>query len=84
VPTYDFSCSACDTTFEALILPGKAESAACPECGETRVERLLSPPALKTEGTRSRSLRSAQRREASRGRDRVEEQRRYEREHEGH
>jgi putative FmdB family regulatory protein len=84
VPTYDYACRSCGHEFEFLVLPGKTKDPACPECGASPVERLLSRPMIQTEGTRGRALRAAGRREAKRGEERVQEQRRYEREHEGH
>jgi putative FmdB family regulatory protein len=37
VPLYDFQCRDCGEAFEALARPG--ESARCPVCGATEVER---------------------------------------------
>lgn len=84
MPTYDYSCPSCGHVFEFLVLPGKTSDPPCPDCGHAPVERLISRPMVRTEGTRDASLRSAQQREAVRGEERVREQRRYEREHEGH
>jgi putative FmdB family regulatory protein len=44
VPIYEFSCAACGERFEALVPPGTA-STACPACGETDSERVMSLPA---------------------------------------
>jgi len=84
VPTYDYSCPSCGHIFELLVLPGKSPPPRCPSCENDDVERLISGPMVQTDGTRDMSLRSAQRRESQRGEERVREQRRYEREHEGH
>ncbi len=43
MPLYEYSCSKCDHTFEALVFGD--ESVECPQCQTTRVERLLSVPA---------------------------------------
>jgi len=40
VPLYDFRCGACGESFEELVLD--AEAVACPTCGSTDVERLIS------------------------------------------
>jgi len=41
MPLYDFTCDACDATFEAWAKPGEAP--ACPTCGDTRTRRLYTP-----------------------------------------
>ena len=40
MPLFDFRCRACGEEFEALVRTGVA--AACPACGATDLERLLS------------------------------------------
>jgi putative FmdB family regulatory protein len=40
MPLYDFRCRACDEAFEEFAPPG--ETAPCPACGATDVERVLS------------------------------------------
>ena len=45
MPLYDFRCRECRTTFERLLRATEpAELVACPSCGKTAVERLLSAP----------------------------------------
>ena len=41
VPIYDFACSTCDERFEEL-QRSDAPPPACPSCGNTDTERLLS------------------------------------------
>jgi putative FmdB family regulatory protein len=41
VPIYEFECAKCGTRFEELVRAG--ESAPCPECGASEVERRFSP-----------------------------------------
>jgi putative FmdB family regulatory protein len=84
MPTYDFACKACGNKFEMLVIPGKTPAPQCPACGHEEVERLITGSMVKTEGTREIAMRAARRREANRGEERVQEQLRYEREHEGH
>jgi putative FmdB family regulatory protein len=43
MPLYDYSCTSCDHTFEALVMNGEAVE--CPECRGQKLERLLSVPA---------------------------------------
>ncbi|MFH1115927.1 MAG: zinc ribbon domain-containing protein [Pseudomonadota bacterium] len=45
MPIYEYSCSACDDVFEALVL-GKDE-VVCPKCGG-RVSRLMSACSFKS------------------------------------
>jgi putative FmdB family regulatory protein len=41
VPTYDFTCKACGTVFEAMAAPGG--TAPCVKCGSEDVERVWGP-----------------------------------------
>jgi len=43
MPIYDYICSECDKIFEALVR-GSAPPP-CPECGSTKVQKLVSKPA---------------------------------------
>lgn len=47
MPIYEYRCGTCGTEFEQLIL--RRTRPACPRCGGTRVERLLSRFAQRTE-----------------------------------
>jgi putative FmdB family regulatory protein len=42
MPMYEYHCGVCAHDFEALVMPG--ETAECPKCNGTRLERLLSVP----------------------------------------
>lgn len=44
MPLYEYTCQACEHTFEALVFDG--DTVSCPQCEATKVERLLSVPAL--------------------------------------
>ena len=79
MPVYDFSCRACGHTFEALVR-GDAKPA-CPSCQGQDLERLLSLPAIRSEGTRRLALKAAKKRDANQGEERVQEQIRYELNH---
>lgn len=43
MPLYSYSCPACDAPFETLVRSG--ETPACPTCGGTDLQKLLSMPA---------------------------------------
>ena len=53
MPLYEYRCTGCDSQFE-LLIRGSAVPA-CPACGSTSLERLLSMFAVSSEGTQSRS-----------------------------
>jgi putative FmdB family regulatory protein len=82
MPVYEYACTSCGHRFEALVR-GSA-TPACPSCAGENLERLLSLPAVKSEGTRRLALQAAQKRDAAHGRDRMHEQLRYEQTHDRH
>lgn len=49
MPIYEYACSKCSQEFEQLVRNG--EQVACPECGSTRLEKLLSAPAAHVAGS---------------------------------
>ena len=53
MPLFEYRCTACDSQFE-LLIRGSAVPA-CPSCGSTALERLLSLFALSSEGSQQRS-----------------------------
>ena len=54
---------------------------ACPKCGKSDLERLLSVPGVKTESTHGLAMRAAKKRDKIQATDRVEAQRLYEKNH---
>jgi putative FmdB family regulatory protein len=54
MPLFEYRCAACDSQFELLIRPGSPEPA-CPSCGNTAIERMLSMFAVSSDGTQRRS-----------------------------
>jgi putative FmdB family regulatory protein len=54
MPIFEYRCTACDSQFELLILGGGA-APACPSCGSTLLERLISMFAVSSDGTDQRS-----------------------------
>ena len=80
MPIYDFRCAACGAESELLV---RGEAApACPACGSASLERLPSfLTAVRTEAARDVAMRAARKRDAAQARERVNEQRNYERNH---
>lgn len=62
MPTFDYSCRACQHQFEEWVRK-RDETPACPACGEADVERLLSIPTVHSEGTRAQAMRAARKRD---------------------
>ena len=79
MPIYEYSCKACGHQFEALVR--KDATPACPSCESADLERLMSLPAVQSSGTRELALRAAKKRDAALGRERMNEQRLYEQNH---
>lgn len=42
MPIYEYKCQKCDRCFEKLVFQGDQEEVACPDCGEKKVNRLMS------------------------------------------
>ena len=80
MPLFDYRCVACGHQFEVLVLRGK-EPEACAACGASRLERLLSLPAVKSESTRAKAMAAAKRRDTAQAKDQAHEQRKYELSH---
>jgi putative FmdB family regulatory protein len=83
VPLFDYKCTACGHTFEALVLKGR-EPAACTACGGAALEKLLSLPAVKSSTTTDLAMRSAKKRDAGQAAERTHAQAQYEQSHDRH
>jgi len=47
MPIYEYKCSACGKTFEHLLLNSQsAEKPSCPDCGNVKVNKIMSTPAI--------------------------------------
>jgi putative FmdB family regulatory protein len=79
MPIYEYTCKACDNRFETLVRKG--DTPACSACGSADIERLISMPAVNSEGTRARALGAAKQRDSALAKDRAHEQVKYERSH---
>jgi putative FmdB family regulatory protein len=80
MPIREYMCRACGQQFERLILPS-SPAPACAACGATDLERLISAPAVKSEGTHRLALDAARKRDAAQGADLRRTQREYELKH---
>ena len=47
MPIYEYKCPGCDTQFEKFLLRSSDE-VRCPSCDSPDLERVISPPSLKT------------------------------------
>lgn len=80
MPTFEYACQSCGHQFEKLVLRGQ-EPSACARCGAQSIEKLLSLPAIKSDGTRAKAMAAAKRRDAAQAKDQAHEQRKYELSH---
>ena len=44
MPRYDFRCTPCQWTFEAMIPFDSDELPECPQCGKKATEKIIAPP----------------------------------------
>ena len=79
MPIYEYQCRTCANKFELLVLRG--EVPACESCGGLELDRLLSLPNVKSESTKALGAAAARRRDVQQGKERVQEQIRYEKSH---
>jgi putative FmdB family regulatory protein len=79
MPIYEFSCRGCGGAFEMLVL--KATVPACPKCASQDLERLVSVPAVKSEGTHALAMKAAKKRDQKQASDLNRAQREYELHH---
>ena len=79
MPLFDFRCTSCGNEFEALVR-GQA-TPACPRCASKDLERMMSLPAIKSDTTKAKALRSAKQRDQKLGAEREHAQRQYEASH---
>jgi len=79
MPIYEYTCKACEHQFETLVRGG--ETPVCAACGSADLERLLSMPTVSSEGSRTRALGAAKKRDTAQAKDNAHEQAKYERSH---
>lgn len=79
MPIYEYSCRQCHHRFELLVRA--QDTPICGACGSHDLERLISVPAVKSEGTHERALKAAKKRDAKQGDELARAQREYELHH---
>jgi putative FmdB family regulatory protein len=79
MPIYDFKCRSCSNQFEALVLK---KTPVCPKCSSEDLERLLSMPVVRSEGTHQRVMAKAKKQEMRTSAEKEQAQRQYEQSHE--
>jgi putative FmdB family regulatory protein len=79
MPIYDFKCKACSTVFDTLVLK---KTPKCPKCASEDLERLLSLPVVRSEGTHKRTMAQAKKQEMRTSAEKEQAQRQYEQSHE--
>lgn len=50
MPIFDYRCSQCGHTFDALQKLGEPALTQCPECGKAALDKLVSTPAFQVKG----------------------------------
>jgi len=50
MPFYDYNCLSCDHTFEVMHKLSDPAPAACPSCGDEKLEKAVSAPAIQSSG----------------------------------
>jgi len=79
MPLYDYHCRSCGGEFERLVRG--ADVVACPSCGSSDVERLLSTFALSTEERRAAAARQSRKLQIAKNRDKVIAEEEYRQKH---
>lgn len=79
VPIFEYRCQQCHKRFEMLVLKGTTP--ACPSCQSVELERQVSLPAVKSEGTHALAMKAAKRRDAKQADEKNRAQREYELHH---
>ena len=80
MPIFEYACKSCGKDFEALVRPN-SPAPACPACQSSDLEKLISRPAIKSEGTHNLAMRAAKKRDQKSGSEMARAQREYELHH---
>ena len=51
MPFYEYQCDACGHHLEALQKISEAQLRKCPDCGKSKLRRLISPPVFRLKGS---------------------------------
>ncbi|MEX2466841.1 MAG: zinc ribbon domain-containing protein [Gemmatimonadota bacterium] len=85
IPIYEYACQACGHRFEQFVRgTDRSSDLSCPECESSKVERLISTPAVKSSGTHDRAMQAAKKRDVAQGKERMHAQLQYEQSHDRH
>ena len=79
MPIFEYRCEGCGHEFELLVL--KNTILACPSCASTALERQISVPAVKSEGTKALAMKAAKKRDKIQASENNRAQREYELHH---
>ena len=79
MPIFEYRCEGCGHEFELLVL--KSTIPACPTCASTALERQVSVPAVKSEGTKALAMKAAKKRDKIQASENNRAQREYELHH---
>jgi putative FmdB family regulatory protein len=78
MPIFDFTCRACGNEFEALV---RKTAPVCPKCRSADLERMLSLPVVRSEGTKAKTRAESKRQETKMAAEKEYTQRQYEKNH---
>jgi len=56
MPLYDYQCSACEDTFEKLVVTSNAATIVCPACGSSKIAQLVSAPTIHNTSSKNDGL----------------------------
>ena len=76
MPIYEYLCKSCETNFELLVRGEMTPT--CPTCETDNLERLISSPSVHSTARKAMSMKAAKKRAVAQGKDRMNEQRKYE------
>lgn len=79
MPIFEYTCRLCGHRFDALVL--RHTKPVCPRCAGEDLERLISVPAVHSEGTHQLALKAAKQRDKKLARENARAQREYELHH---
>ena len=79
MPIFEYRCEGCGHEFELLVL--KSTIPACPTCASKALERQVSVPAVKSEGTKALAMKAAKKRDKIQASENNRAQREYELHH---
>ncbi|MEO2157975.1 MAG: zinc ribbon domain-containing protein [bacterium] len=76
MPIYEYLCKSCETSFELLVRGEMTPT--CPSCETVDLKKLISSPSVHSTSRKAMSMKAAKKRDVAQGKDRMNEQRKYE------